>query len=388
MKKIAILGDLAPIGRAEEFIRSGDSQWFTSGLGPIFADADFTFVNLECPLINLESPIQKLGPSLGVKAHSVNALKDFSLVGLANNHILDHGEDGLKHTLNLLEKSNISHIGAGMDLSAAGEPSIVHVGDITVGFLAWSHHEFCIATDADAGAFPIDITMGLSVVERLREQCDFIILLYHGGVENFPYPTPKQRRNCQFLAERGVDLVICQHSHIIGASEVIGDSTIIYGQGNYCFDLKCKETVEHWSRGLLIDVTLELGKPLCAKYVPIVQDANDGMRPKIADSDLATEILKVQAELSDTLSNNYNYERVWSSYAKQQSDIFLYELLPFGRYIRKALKTFGLMPVICNRLHALKMLNRVECEAHSDVIIAGLKKNINDRINKYYASDK
>ena len=71
MKKIAILGDLAPIGRAEEFIRSGDSQWFTSGLGPIFADADFTFVNLECPLINLESTIQKLGPSLGVKAHSV-----------------------------------------------------------------------------------------------------------------------------------------------------------------------------------------------------------------------------------------------------------------------------------------------------------------------------
>lgn len=377
MAKIVILGDLAPLGQAEGFLRRGNSDWFTDELGPTFKCADFTFVNLECPLINSESPIQKLGPALGVKTDSANALKNFSLVGLANNHILDHGEDGVKHTLELLDKSNISHLGAGMNLGSAGKPRIVNLGDVTVGFLAWSHHEFCIATEGSAGAFPLDLRLGLGILEDLQQKCDFVILFYHGGVEHFPYPTPEQRANCQFLAERGVDLIVCQHSHIVGASEVVGGSTILYGQGNYCFDLKGKETVEHWSQGLLLDVTLEIGKPLRAEYVPIVQDANDGMRPKLASPDVAAEILKKQRELSEILSDADAYEQVWAAYVEQQANNFLYGQLPVGRYIRKALKLLGFMRLPWGRRQALKLLNWIECEAHSDVIVDGLKGILN-----------
>ena len=377
MVKIAILGDLAPLGHAEGFLRSGDSGWFTDGLGTGFKDADFTFANLECPLIDSECPIQKLGPALGVKVDSADALKDFSLVGLANNHIYDHGEDGVKHTLELLDTSNISYLGAGMNLSSAGKPRIVNLDDITVGFLAWSHHEFCISTESSAGAFPIDLRLGLGIIEDLRQQCDFVILFYHGGVEHFPFPTPEQRKTCRFLAERGVDLIVCQHSHIVGASETVGDSTILYGQGNYCFDLKGKESLLHWPQGLMLDVSVEKGKRLEVDFIPIIQDASDAMRPKLADLVTAEIILKKQRELSDILADPVAYETVWNEYSSRQANNFLYGLLPVGRYIRKALKIIGVLRFSWGQRQALKMLNLMECEAHSDVIVSGLKRILN-----------
>lgn len=377
MAKIVILGDLAPLGKAGEFLCSGDSGWFTDALGSAFRASQYTFVNLECPLIDEELPIQKLGPALGVKVDSAEALKNFSLVGLANNHVLDHGEAGLSHTLSLLTQSGIPHLGAGKNLQEASRPHIAEIDGITVGFMACSHHEFCIATENSAGAFPIDLRLGLGILEDLQQECDFVVLFYHGGVEHFPYPTPDQRQTCRFLAERGVDLIVCQHSHIIGASEVVGDSTILYGQGNYCFDLKGKEAVEHWSQGLLLDVSLEMGKPLRVKYVPIVQDVNDGMRPKLASPDVATEILKKQKKLSETLLIADDYQQVWAAYVEQQANNFLYGQLPVGRYIRKALKILGWMCFPWGRLQALKVLNCMECEAHSDVIVAGLKEILN-----------
>jgi poly-gamma-glutamate synthesis protein (capsule biosynthesis protein) len=201
-------------------------------------------------------------------------------------------------------------------------------------------------------------------------------------VEHFPYPTPDQRKTCRFLAERGVDLIVCQHSHIIGASEVVGDSTILYGQGNYCFDLKGKESFEHWYQGLMLDVTLEVGKPLQVVFVPIVQDTNDGMRPRRADPETSAAILEKKKHLSEALSNPDDFEQLWSAYAEQQANHFLYGLLPIGRYVRKALKIFGLMPIIWGRKEVLRVLNRMECEAHSDVIVAGLRNISNRRKNK------
>lgn len=375
-KHIRILGDFAPLGNASQRFSDGSCNWF---LGELWGADEPTFnvVNLECPLVEHFDPILKNGPAIGLKSLHVDALRGFSLVSLANNHIMDHGVSGLTHTLHLLDAASISHLGAGHNLEEASKPHIAEIDGVTVGFLAWSHHEFCIATSTDAGAFPIDLTIGLEVLEQLSSRCDFVVLLYHGGVEHFPYPTPEQRKNCHFLAKRGVDLIVCQHSHIVGASEVVGNSTILYGQGNYCLDLKGKEGFEHWSQGLLLDVSLEMGKPLRVKYVPIVQDVNDGMRPKLASPDVATEILNKQKKLSETLLNADDYQQVWAGYVEQQANNFLYGQLPVGRYIRKALKILGWMRFPWGRHQALKVLNCMECEAHSDVIVAGLKEILN-----------
>ena len=382
MANLRILGDLAPLGKASEPFFNGEVDWFLAELMGGGDTSIFTVVNLECPIVKEFKSVPKVGPSIGIKSLNANALRGFSLVSLANNHILDHGEQGLSHTMEMLDEAGVPHVGAGRDIDDASKPHVAEIDGIRVGFLAWSHHEFCIASSSSAGACPIDLTMGLKLVEELRQSCEFVILFYHGGVEHFPYPTPEQRKTCRFLAERGVDLIVCQHSHIIGASELVGDSTILYGQGNYCFDLKGKESFEHWNQGLMLDVDLEVGRPLRVDFVPIVQGANDGMRPRLADPETSAAILEKQKYLSETLSDLDDFEQLWSAYAEQQANHFLYGLLPVGRYVRKALKIFGLMPIIWGKNEVLRVLNRMECEAHSDVIVAGLKNISNRRKNK------
>lgn len=378
MAKIAILGDFVPLGSSETYFKEKNASWFTEKLGPIFKEADYRFLNLECPIINLNSPIKKMGPTLGIKAKSADALKNFSLIGLANNHILDHGALGLDHTIKMLKKSDIAFLGAGANLNEAGKPHVAEIGNVRVGFLAWTHREFCVATSSSPGAFPIDICLGLQHIENLRRTCDFIILFYHGGIENFPYPSPEQRKICQFLATRGINLIVCQHSHTIGASERCGNCTILYGQGNYSFDLPGKNSVAHWYVGLMLEVTVLRGRSLELAMIPIIQNHFEEMRPMVADPCVSSFYLSQQKKYSDELSSPEVYNKIWTDYASHQARNFLYGSLPVGRVLRKILKIFKIVEKIYGTRLAIRMLNSIECEAHRDVISDGLKAIVSE----------
>lgn len=370
--KYCILGDFAPIGRAVRPFQAGDASWFFSGLGDTWSCADRRILNLECPLLACETPALKCGPALGIKTTTAEALKEVSLVGLANNHILDHGESGLRNTKELLDAADIPSVGAGGSLAEAGEAYVEMVNGVRVGVLAWVHHEFCVADNHSAGACPIDVIDCLKKLERLKEACDFIILLYHGGVEHFPYPSPFQRKTCHFFAERGVDVILCQHSHIIGASEKVGKSTILYGQGNFMFDFAKKQSLSHWHKGLMCELTLKKGCAASVKLIPVVHAA-DG-RPRLATPEEAVEIMDRQQADSETLRDADAYEAKWLALAEAKASHFFYWLYPFGRIFRRLLRVLPLRFILGSHRRMLTLLNRIECEAHSEVIIAGLKR--------------
>lgn len=65
---------------------------------PLIQSADLSLTNLECPL-TAHKPINKFGPALKASQDCIDALKPFSVIGLANNHILDYGKKGLENTL-------------------------------------------------------------------------------------------------------------------------------------------------------------------------------------------------------------------------------------------------------------------------------------------------
>ena len=126
MSKIFILGDLAISGHTAEQFNQKNNAWFLDDLG--LGASTFTTVNLESPLIQKASMISKVGPNLGHISKHADALQDFDLIGLGNNHILDHGEEGLEHTINLLDNADIMHVGAGKNLNEAGAPKIIKLG--------------------------------------------------------------------------------------------------------------------------------------------------------------------------------------------------------------------------------------------------------------------
>src|SRR5699024_2578157 len=98
------------------------------------------------------------GANFGVDPGVINGLIGLkpSLVTLANNHILDKGSRGLFETIDLLNRNNLNHIGAGKNLLDAQKPFIIEDDDLKVGFYTCAEHEFTIATKNRAGANPFD----------------------------------------------------------------------------------------------------------------------------------------------------------------------------------------------------------------------------------------
>lgn len=84
----------------------------------LLASAYLVVANLECQLIERSSPIRKTGPILGVPPSCAEALQKagVGLLTLANNHLLDHGEAGLRHTMAVCRQTGIATVGAGANL--------------------------------------------------------------------------------------------------------------------------------------------------------------------------------------------------------------------------------------------------------------------------------
>ena len=70
------------------------------------------------------------------------------------------------------------------------------------------------------------------------------------------------------MARHGADLVICQHTHCVGAMEEYRGSTIVYGQGNTLFDHVNSDKMPTWHTSILVEVELCDGE-FNINYIPI-----------------------------------------------------------------------------------------------------------------------
>jgi poly-gamma-glutamate capsule biosynthesis protein CapA/YwtB (metallophosphatase superfamily) len=110
--EILITGDFCPIN---SFSKALDDPRFVDEVRKISKGADLSITNLECPLTDKESPINKTGPALKAPLYLASSIHQlgFNLVTLANNHIMDYECEGLKSTFDELKNNNIPYIGAG-----------------------------------------------------------------------------------------------------------------------------------------------------------------------------------------------------------------------------------------------------------------------------------
>ena len=217
----------------------------------------------------------------------------------------------------------------------------------------------------------IDIIKGTKIIKDLKLKCDFIVLFYHGGIEHFAYPSPRQREICHYLSSIGVDLITCQHSHIIGASETYGDSFILYGQGNYLFE--SDTNLPHWNKGLMLEADFELGKPVKVNMIPISNRHKNVIKPVIVDGVLGHKLLQSQMELSENLLTS-KYHLIWDEFSQRTSINLMHEFIPIGRIGRKLLKSTGLLRSKYFDDFRLRLINKIECEAHVEPFVSGLKR--------------
>src|SRR5262249_37626879 len=143
-------------------------------------------------LIEQEDPIRKSGPVLGAESACVAGLVagGIKVLGLANNHILDHGASGIDNTLRVCGRAGIRTFGAGRNLAQAREILVMQAGPVRIGLLGLAEQEWSIATENSAGANPMDLIDSVRNIKQQRNHFDFLIALLHGGVEGYPLPSP------------------------------------------------------------------------------------------------------------------------------------------------------------------------------------------------------
>lgn len=372
--RILIGGDIVPTkSNLDLFGEGAVTELLGSALAELLSTADFSIFNLETPLVDVEHPITKAGPNLHAPTATVLALKGICqyAVGLANNHIMDQGPEGLKSTLDLLERNGLLHVGAGRNLSCASKPLFVTLIDGTrIGVYACAESEFGLAGNARPGANPFDPLESFDVVSDMKKQCDFALVLYHGGLEHFRYPSPNLQRVCRKFARVGADLVVCQHSHCIGCIEELDSSTLIYGQGNFLFDLNDSP---YWQTSVVVVVDLD-DNGTKIWYAPIRKWGN---KVRLAEGSDRDSILCDFEARSKAITDPTFVEEKYTERAREVVDWYLACLMPGGRTLPiKALNKLSghkLIKSIVGRKRFVHEINFIECESHRELFLAGLK---------------
>ena len=162
----------------------------------------------------------------------------FNVVSLANNHIMDLGEEALFNTMETLESAGIQYVGAGADIIQARKAVIIENGNTSIGILARSAvivSSRCYAQGHNAGVAFFDIQDTINDIKAIRNNVDIVLLTIHWGLENYIYPSPSQRKDAEILLRNGVDILIGHHPHVVQGIELSGPKMIAYSLGNFLF---------------------------------------------------------------------------------------------------------------------------------------------------------
>ncbi len=242
-------------GVARLIDREGELAPFNS-LADVFNSTDFNFGNFETPVSGNDSRVGK-GLVFNTRKKDVEGLVkyNFKIVGLANNHALDQGVAGLRHTMAFLPGKGIEYVGVGESPEEAWKGKIMTANGVKIGFIAASYSSY---NDGGVGRNPFvarieDVDLMRNSINRLRDEgCQFVVVTMHAGIEYTRRPHQPQIDFARAAVDSGADMVIGSHPHWIQTMESYRGKYIFYSLGNFIFDQRKPDTME----GLMLKVTV------------------------------------------------------------------------------------------------------------------------------------
>jgi len=208
----------------------------------------------DAAIANLEAPFTESGEAFD-KKYTFKVPPAFArgllpagipVVNLANNHIMDFGETGLRATLQTLDRFGIKHTGAGMNKAAAHAPMVVTVRGKRVAFFGYSMTfptEFYATDDSAGTAYPEPELMAANIA-AYDKTVDYVVVSFHWGAEKRDTPKDYQIYFAHLAVDSGADLVLGHHPHVLQGLELYKNRLIAYSLGNYAFASYSKRAVD------------------------------------------------------------------------------------------------------------------------------------------------
>jgi poly-gamma-glutamate capsule biosynthesis protein CapA/YwtB (metallophosphatase superfamily) len=250
-------------------------------------DADVKFGNLEGTLLDTGAPAQfklhQLSRSwlFRMPVNYGNVLKQagFNLVSLANNHINDFDENGRISTTKTLDSLGIYYGGLYTNPTA-----VFKINGVTYGFCAFSPNGTTLPL--------LNLKMQRKIITRLKQQCDIVIVSFHGGGEGVAYEHipctyekffTENRGDVHAFAhnaiDAGADIIFGNGPHVCRAMEIYKNRLIAYSLGNFC-TYRCVSIAGICGMAPVLKVYLsKKGEFLSGQIIANIQSRSDGPAP-------------------------------------------------------------------------------------------------------------
>ena len=307
--KTLFVGDICPTPCSAPYYTAGDTAALFGDTVDIFRDRDFIFANLECAITESDGKIAKFGPNLKAPIETAKVLKELgvTVAGISNNHVFDFGKKGALDTIDALTSVGIDYTGFGKSYDDSRKNYTFEKDGERICVIAVCEHEYSYALEDRMGSRPFDEFETMDDIRAAKATHERVIVAYHGGKEHCPYPSPRLVRACRAMVRNGADLVLCQHSHCIGAYENYEGGHILYGQGNFQFVSLVKN--ETWKTGLAVCYDT---KANTVEFIPIREnDAETGIRLAVGEE--KENILRGLAKRSETLKTG-EWKKGWHEF--------------------------------------------------------------------------
>jgi poly-gamma-glutamate synthesis protein (capsule biosynthesis protein) len=257
---VTFTGDISITGSFLEKVKS-NTEIFSSEIKFELINSSFVVGNLEGPTTTFKKAINNNTP-LKSPTNTINYLakRNISIYNLANNHILDYDEEGLRDTLLEIKNENCAYFGAELTKEKTITPVIINKDNISIALFGIAK---CSPTKiGSAQLFSSDDFLSLKKqIDVYKKKVDFIIINFHGGEEYTKFPSPVKRKFLKKIANlKDVDCVIAHHSHTLQGYELHKDTYIFYSLGNFIFDIPNHKIYENTDKSALLKLNFSKNK--------------------------------------------------------------------------------------------------------------------------------
>lgn len=371
--RVLIAGDFAPSARlAHQIEEERYSDIFPKNLRTVIKSADFSFVNFESAIADSEChPILKCGPNLKCSPKAADAIRyaGFTGVTMANNHILDYGSEGLKHSVECCKNRGLDVVGVGDNLMEANNVLYLEKNGKKLAVINCCEHEFSIATETSPGANPLNPINQYYAIQTAKANADYILVIVHGGHEYFQLPSLRMQQTYRFFIDAGADAVVNHHQHCYSGYEVYNGKPIFYGLGNFCFDDPGCSNIS-WNEGYMLILSFVEHK-IEFIILPYIQYKDDASVVMLEDK---TEFEQNITDLNTIIQDSNKLKESIDNYYSTLSSGLLLMHQPYEGRILNKLYRLHLLPSRVSQKKYLKLLNYISCESHQEKHIFALQK--------------
>jgi len=236
---LGFVGDLCLSLDVINTVRRHGHEFLFERVRPLYEQFDLVVGNLECCITSNGPPEPPLRPPLSTPVDVAEALHSsgIDVFGLANNHVMDFGGDGLHSTIEYLKKCGLRYFGAGMTLREAEAPVHIEVAGTRLALLGASEFSDSWASERRPGVAPLSERRLLRRIAAAKTDSDIVIALLHADLEFVRHPAPWRQRLSRRLIEHGATMVIQHHPHVCQGIERYRSGLIAYSLGNHVFQV-------------------------------------------------------------------------------------------------------------------------------------------------------